>query len=173
MMRLYLTRAPEGGKINGLRYVREALRVPDPAAKVAQAELLLDNLARYGYAHMATGDAVVLSRMSSLIEKAGGSASAVPEDQAKMCEAEWAGERPEAVIATLRAAAPAAFSPAAYETAMAIMAICNGDPIRSCLHAHALARTTGNDLFYEVIRCLGSIFPWIEDPLRENDFWPV
>jgi hypothetical protein len=65
------------------------------------------------------------------------------------------------------------FSTQAYETALAMMAMCEGHPLRVAANAHALGRTTGDDDFYgEVILAMVSTFPWLEESLRSNGIMP-
>jgi hypothetical protein len=191
MMKLYLTNAEGVPRMHALKYLRDALRVIDPDAKVAQADELLTRLSRDGYAHMASGDPVTLARMADVLTEAGMVAYAVNEgDDAEAAERRWrsraakrAGLSPEDVFSVEAPGTPplpveadanaGPFSPAAYETALACMAICNGDPIRTALHASALARTTGDAVVYhEVVHILGHTFPWVVEPLRVNGIWP-
>jgi hypothetical protein len=61
------------------------------------------------------------------------------------------------------------FSTQAYETAMVLMTMTEGNPLRAAAQAHALGRTTGDEDFYtEVKAALVHAFPWLESTLREN-----
>lgn len=187
-MRLYLRRAPSGGKIMAIKALREALRVIDPDAKAHQADILLDALDRDGYALMAHADPRTLARMTDLIEDAGGHAVVVNDAEAERTERHWRSRRaardgasPEDVFAAEAPSRPAAeagdpapeYAPCVGHTATALMAFSDGNPVTAALYAQNLARTTQDaSLYNDVIRYLAHVFPWIESPLRENGSWP-
>lgn len=174
-LRLYLTDAEGVSRMHALKALREALRVIDPEAKVHQADALLAALAERGHAHMATGDPITLSLMSDVLTEAGLVAHAVPESEVERAERRWESKRAQRGGATPEQEPPRSqtFSPAAYETALACLAICNGDPMKAALHAHALARTTKDAVIYhETMHVYGVVFPWTVNPLREHGVWP-
>jgi hypothetical protein len=87
------------------------------------------------------------------------------------------GATPEQVFQELAPGAPSTaqkvpikgiLPPEAYETAIALMATCDGNALKSAATARNLAVTTGNpDLYNDVIKSLIKALPWLEEVAAE------
>lgn len=82
-----------------------------------------------------------------------------PDAAADACGLPQAGEPEEVPV----------FSNVAYETAIALVAMTDGNPIKACAHARTLANTTQDTpLYAEVILALGWTFrPWLPELIEQ------
>ncbi len=179
MHTLYLTNYGEN-RMQATRAVRNAMRalgLSEKDASYAAADKLLDALDRDGYALLGTSpNPTLLTEVSKSLAAADCEAvlNLDPERAARRShsrEDRGAGKTPEQVFAERAPGEPTVefrFSPQASATAMAMLAMTDGNPLNAAAFVHRLDHTTGDALWEEVQEALIQAFPFIGQALEEN-----
>ena len=169
-----------------IRALREAMRIlsDDEAVGIREASAALDTLREDGHALLGESESYeTLAQVAAALE-VNGCESLVDYDPD---EPEYGREpTPEEVFEVAEgkseradADGPAVydvdgddrpvFSTEAYETALALLVMTNGNPANAAAHAHLLGRTTQDgDLYSETIRCMIHTFPWLAGILAKS-----
>lgn len=186
MSKVWVTQVP-ASQIQALRALREAQRYFDPEANATTAQEALDVFKHDGFVFIGEserGEALDALRASLKAQGCETTLDLDPERYARLRAARdltAAGASPEQVFAQT-AGGPAAganpeppeegFSVAAYETALSLMALMDGNPLRACAAASMLGRTTEDGLYRESILALVETFPWLVNALQEQGLMP-
>lgn len=180
---LWLMVIPEN-KMRALSAVRKALAFFGEPAGLEEAQQVIDTFKDDGFAFLGvTSDEKGLATLESdLADLDCGTARDIDPVKwvrgARARRMTASGSTPEQVFRTLAPGAPPEPEKAvtkvklpieAYETAIALMATCDGNSLRAAATARNLSVTTGNPALYkDTIRALVKVFPWLEGPARES-----
>lgn len=183
MASLYITALPPNA-LRAVKALREALRYFDPESNTSAAQEAYEVFKSDGFVHAGDIDTssadneLTLTRLRAALRSQGAETALDidPERYARQARSRRltaAGATPEQVFA---AEAPGAgrveqdevestvFSTQAYETALALMALMDGNPLRAAAGAAMLGRTAEDEeLYREVILALVQTFPWLAD----------
>lgn len=194
MTTFYLTAVPteaDALRFKLLKAVRDAMRVIHPEAAATDAQVCIDACRVSGWGILGTteADQATIDRMrmeiNDLFEPVDAyygididtdrherrHASKRDQRDGLTPEQQFAKHAPGEPPAVTESPAPV-MNPRAYETAMALLASSEGNPIAAAGVALNLARTTRDEaLYHETIRCLIAVFPWIEVPLQAAGLW--
>jgi hypothetical protein len=196
MHTIHLVAIEDGNELLRVRAVREALRTLYPAGSpdggdwtARDADEAIEAAQNEGaYLLGESHDVSFLANVAAALDENG--CTAIIDHHARPADAPPSPPSPEEVFsqapdADERASGDGAaahdatedaptgerplFSTEAYETAMAMLAICDGKPAVAAAHARTLGRTTADeDLYVEAINALLVVFPWIRVPLEAN-----
>lgn len=183
MTTLWITGMQRGNRLARLKAVREAMRAFDAEADIQSASDALVALRRQGFAFVGEGDEDAVSAAEGILAgvgvrhkrdldpdtyaaklraKAMTAAGATPEEV-------FASEAPGAATEVAVESEPLWSTQQAYDTAMVLLAMCDGSPLKAAGEAQLLMRSTGqDDLFADVIRVFCHVFPVTEEILKAN-----
>lgn len=194
MSTLWVTGLPSN-PMRAAKALREAQRFFDAEATYETAQEALDVFGHDGFVFIGDIDpakhdpqAVVALRESLRSQECETALDLNPERHARQVRARRlteAGATPEEVFAREAPGQPEPqhvvseaefegeyhFSTEAYETALALMALHDGNPLKACAAARLIGRAADDeDLYQEVIIALVKVFPWLAKMLSEQGF---
>ncbi len=179
MADLWLVAAPEN-EMQALRAIREALRFFTSEATLEDADGVLSGLKKQGFAFLGSAPEELIDRLyelkDDLFDSGCGAAFDIDQEKyarrfrSKRMTAE--GATPEEVFAKEAPGEPTEPTARAYETALALMAASEGNPLRAAITAANLARTTGHaEVHHGAIAGLARAFPWLPKALSDNGIY--
>lgn len=180
---LWLMAIPEN-KMRALRGVRTALRFFNHPDGLADAQEILDTFKEDGFAFLGlTEDEPGLTALQETLAdfECGTARDIDPVKWVRGMQARrmtQGGATPEQVFQELAPGAPSTVqkvqvkgnpSAKAYETAIALLATCDGNSLKAAATARNLRHTTGDTALYtNTIRALVNALPWLEELARES-----